>query len=104
VQDEALTVSVIASEPPRLVLVGELDFRAANKVIAAARLLRSHDLVIDCTGLTFLDSRGIGALVTLYQDRKAAGARLALTGLKGSPRRVLEMTDLLDLFEANDSE
>jgi anti-anti-sigma factor len=103
VQDEALTVSIVVDEPPRLVLVGDLDFRTAHKVIAAAHLLGSHDFVIDCAGLTFLDSCGIGALVTLYQDRKAVGARLALAGLTGSPRRVLEITALLDMFEERDS-
>jgi anti-anti-sigma factor len=99
VQDEALTVSIVAAEPPRLVLVGELDLRTARKLVAAARLLGPHDFVIDCAGLTFLDSCGIGALVTLYVDRKALGLGIALTGLTGSPRRVLEMTALLEMFE-----
>jgi anti-anti-sigma factor len=103
VQDEALTVSIVVDEPPRLVLVGELDFRTAHKVLAAARLLGNHDFVIDCAGLTFLDSCGIGALVMLHQDRRDVGARLALTGLTGSPRRVLQMTALLDVFEVPDS-
>lgn len=98
--DDALTVTVVAGEPPRFVLVGELDLKTARKVVGAADLLGLHDLVIDCAGLTFLDSYGVSALVRLHQDREAVGARVALTGLTGSPRRVLEMMALLDMFES----
>jgi anti-sigma B factor antagonist len=99
VRDEALTVNVAAGEPPRLRIVGELDLRTTRTVTAAAYSLGSHDLVIDCSGLTFLDSHGVSALVRLYRDRQAIGARRVLTGLTGSPRRVLEMMALLDMFE-----
>jgi anti-anti-sigma factor len=99
VQDEPLTVNIIGVEPPSIALVGELDFRTTPKVTAAARTLRARDLVIDCSGLTFLDSFGVSALVMLHKDREAGGGSLVLTGLTGSPRRILEIMALLDMFE-----
>lgn len=98
--DDALTVTVVGVEPPTLALVGELDFRTRRKVDASARSLGTRDRVIDRSGLTFLDSHGVSALVSLYQDREPFGARVVLTGLTGSPRRVLDMMALLDMFES----
>lgn len=47
----------------------------------------------DMTGVLFLDSAGLAALVSLAREAQAAGKTLRLR-VKGSPRRVLRITGI----------
>ena len=78
----------------RLALGGELDLAARPEVrrAFAMALLRADDVVVDLTGLDFLDICGISLLL----DMKRAGERLryrfSVTGAGGCVERALQLT------------
>ena len=73
-----------------LTLAGELDLAAAPAVTDAVDTLTdpTRPLVIDLTGLTFIDSTGIHALVHATPQE----GTISLVCEPGNVRRVLEMT------------
>jgi anti-sigma B factor antagonist len=87
----------------RLVLTGEIDVSIAAKLIThAERLVAAApaSIIVDLSGTTFLDSSGVGALVSL--SNAAAGAGLGTVQLEAGPpnvMRVLEIVGLKDAFE-----
>ncbi len=69
-------------------LIGELDHHGAGEVrerIDAAVLQQScRRLELDFSGLTFMDSSGIGLIMGRYRLLRSLGGELTLTGV--SPR------------------
>lgn len=87
----------------RLELAGEIDIAAAGKVLEAGlrlvdRLGRSEELEIDMSGVTFIDSSGLGALVATRNAAVERGAGVSLSGVQPRIRRVFEYAGLLDSF------
>jgi anti-sigma B factor antagonist len=56
-------------------------------------------IVLDCKGLTHMDSSGIGTLVRLYVHCKSAGCALELMNVGQSVRQLLGITHLLSVFQ-----
>ncbi len=56
-------------------------------------------LVVDLASVRLIDSVALGCLVVLLRDVREAGARLALTGLTGHCRNVMEVTGLSKVFD-----
>jgi anti-anti-sigma factor len=80
-------------------LRGELDVHSADVVLAELRSVPEglRRLVLDLTGVTFLDSSGIAFLVRARRLHQAEGRDLTVTGAQGQPAKVLELTGLDDL-------
>ncbi|MBR5534946.1 MAG: STAS domain-containing protein [Ruminiclostridium sp.] len=57
-----------------------------------------HTLVVDCTGVTFMDSSGIAILLRLWKRMEALGGTIRVTGLREQPARVLGAAGLQRLF------
>jgi anti-sigma B factor antagonist len=80
---------------------GECDLYAAP-AFAKAVLDGISDgwraICLECTGLTYLDSTGVGALIRILQALARAGGTMTCTGLHGAPRKVLEMSNILPLL------
>ena len=55
-------------------------------------------LEIDLGGLSYLDSSGIGAVVTLLRALESRGGSLHITNPSGIVARVLELSGLLPLL------
>jgi anti-sigma B factor antagonist len=97
--DASFHVSVTHRDARVLLLLdGEVDISARGRLQAAfADAQKSAtEVVVDVSGVTFMDSTGINALV---RARKSApdGARLQVVGASGQVRRVLETTGVADL-------
>ena len=78
-------------------LRGELDLSTADKVEDELRRLEDHAdklLVLDLSGLTFLDSTGLRLMVTADQRARKAGRRLALVKGPETVHRVFTITKL----------
>ncbi len=81
---------------------GEVDLATAPDLEACVRQALDdapRGVVLDLEGLTFIDSSGLRALVSVSKD---AGARGASVGLRNVPRhaqRVLDLTGLSDWFK-----
>jgi anti-sigma B factor antagonist len=55
-------------------------------------------IVLDLTGLTFMDSMGLGTLVRLYVSARSAGCSLELINLGKRIRELLGIANLLSVF------
>jgi anti-sigma B factor antagonist len=58
----------------------------------------STALVVDLSGLGFIDSSGLGVLVGSLKHMRERDGELILSGLTQPARRVFEITGLTDLF------
>jgi stage II sporulation protein AA (anti-sigma F factor antagonist) len=81
-------------------LVGELDVAGVPALRARLRQLGRKDLVLDCSGLTFIDCAGLGALVGEHRRRARADSQLTLVAPSGCLTRLLELTGVDGLFPA----
>jgi anti-sigma B factor antagonist len=67
-------------------------------------LSSSRQIVLNLSGVTYIDSGGLGTLVGVYSSARSAGADIKLTGLGQRIRDVLQITKLVTVFEAYDNE
>ena len=69
------------------------------------RLLpQHHDIVLQLERVSYIDSSGLGALVRLLTTARSNGGDLKLCAVQAPVRRILEMTNLISLFEIFDTE
>lgn len=59
-------------------------------------------LVLDLSEVGFLDSTGLGMLVSLHRRANDEGGSLRLTSVQRPVRRVLQITGLEEVFGVND--
>lgn len=88
-----------------LVLRGELDLTSApqfEQEVRAAADRNPRRMVIDLSGLEFMDSTGLRALLVARQWAQENGHELALRRGPRQVQRVLELTKTLDAFEFED--
>ena len=81
----------------RVSLRGELDLSTVEKVEDELRRIEDRGdklLVLDLSGLTFLDSTGLRLMVTADQRARKAGRRLALVKGPETVHRVFTITKL----------
>ena len=80
-----------------LELEGTCDLASAPKLRESLAELRPPDvmdLLIDLSGLEFIDSTGLGLILGALRRLREAGGTLKLAGAKGAVLRLLEVTDL----------
>lgn len=81
---------------------GDLDIESADAFItlgcAAVHQCTDSAIIVDLAECTFLDSSGVGALVTVHNTARDAGIKLFVRGADDRVKRVLEVTGLLDYF------
>ncbi|ANT64901.1 STAS domain-containing protein [Prosthecochloris sp. CIB 2401] len=89
-----------------LFLNGRLDASNCSEVhrVFSELLRQSTSIVIDCTELEFLDSSGLGAIVSCLRKAIEAGGDLRLSGLSNNVALLFELTKAQRLFSIyNDS-
>jgi anti-sigma B factor antagonist len=64
----------------------------------------SRKIILNLSGVSYIDSGGLGTLVGVYSTARSAGADIKLTGLGQRIRDVLQITKLVTVFEVYDSE
>ncbi len=79
-------------------LKGKLSLETVHDFISTMRTEPAAHLVLDMSGLSFLDSAGVGALVSLFVSRRNAGKTLALASLTQQGTAVLQVSGLLKLL------
>jgi anti-anti-sigma factor len=80
---------------------GEVDMQTSPRLRLlllelAAKL--GGPLLIDLSGVTYMDSSGVGTMVYVKREVERAGRRLVLMGLQPRVRSVLEITHLDKFF------
>ena len=84
---------------------GELDIRSAPELRAALTGVLdagATKLVLDLAGVAFMDSSGLGVLVTAHRRLDALGSRLQVVGVQGPVGRLLTVTGLTRVFDVRD--
>src|SRR6201981_3798137 len=67
-------------------------------------LTTTKPIILNLSGVSYIDSGGLGTLVGVYSSARAAGADIKLTGLGPRLRDVLAITKLATVFEVFDTE
>ena len=87
--------SAVEGGVARVTLRGELDLDQAGTLadeLSALTTKGATSVTVDVSGLNFIDSSGLRALLSAREQLDAAGASLRLTDLSPAVERVLEMT------------
>lgn len=79
-------------------LSGKLSLETVHNFIQTMRPEPADHLVLDMSGVSFLDSAGVGALVSLFVHRRNAGKSFALAGLTQQGNAVLQVAGLTKLL------
>ena len=64
----------------------------------AVRRESAPTMILDFTGVPYLDSSGLGSLVSAYTSCQKAGRRVALTGVNQRVMKVFEITKVEPIF------
>lgn len=83
-----------------LSLVGSLNIHTIFDFQAATRAETSPKLIIDFTGVTYVDSAGLGALVGAYVAAGRNQRQLAVAGMNTQVSALVEMTHVGQLIKS----
>ena len=87
-------------------LAGEMDYSNSaelSSVLTTVLASGHRELVVDLTGLEFLDSSGLGALIAGWKGARARGGSLCLVCVRELVLRVLRVTGLTGVFDIHGS-
>ena len=86
-------------------LFGELDSRTAPLVQESLLTLPEPDgkALLDMSGVGYISSAGLRALLMLYRQMTANDGRVALVGLKENIKDVMTVTGFLEFFDDYDT-
>ena len=84
---------------------GEIDLEsspAARKILLRC-FENNGKVVVDLSGVTYIDSSGVASLVEALQAAKKNGGQFSLAAVSEPTRRVLELARLDKVFTLHDS-
>ena len=79
-------------------LNGKLSLETVHNFIETLRNDPAERLVLDMSGVSFMDSAGVGALVSLFVSRRNQGKTFALAALKSQATAVVTVAGLQKLL------
>jgi anti-sigma B factor antagonist len=79
-------------------LKGKLSLETVNEFIQKLRPEPAKHLILDMSGVTFLDSAGVGALVSLFVNRRNHGKTFSLAALARQSTAVVTVAGLQNLL------
>jgi anti-sigma B factor antagonist len=77
---------------------GPLTMENVSPFMNAVRREDAPTMILDFTNVPYLDSSGLGSLVSASTTCTKAGRRLALTGVNKRVRKVFEITKVEQIF------
>src|SRR5580765_2055966 len=89
----------------RFFLRGEIDISIASEVrqrLEPILVASDEDVVIDCCGLSFIDSSGVAVLATALSSLESQGRRLRVTNADRTVEQILELLGLAEALHVND--
>lgn len=90
-----------------LVIVGEIDLYNAPEIKDIINKLieeRKYNVIIDLEKVSYIDSSGIGALISSLSNLKKYQGGLKIINVYTSVKKVFELTKLTSFFEIYNSE
>lgn len=92
-------VTVLTLKGKITIGVGDVKLReAVSEALAAG----ARNILLDLSGVSTIDSSGVGELVNTHQEVAAAGGILRLTSLPSKVVDILQMTQLITTFDTFD--
>lgn len=98
---DAFEVSVEGGEADSVVVAvrGELDLAAVPRLREMVEPVQhGAPIVVDCTGLEFIDSSGLGCLVELRNRALSRGGDIRLVNVPLGPARTITMGGLAEVL------
>jgi anti-sigma B factor antagonist len=78
--------------------IGKISLETVNEFVSKMRAETASYLVLDLSGVSFLDSAGVGALVSLFVSRRNQGKTFALAALSPQATAVVTVAGLQNLL------
>lgn len=96
-------LQIVRSSGPRsgasiLHLKGSLNIHTVFDFQNAVRAESSPAVIIDFSGVPFIDSAGLGAIVGAYIAGQRANRKMAFTAMNSQVKTLLDMTHVSQLF------
>jgi len=88
----------VADDQRILLLHGPLTIETSTHFERAVRSEIADTMILDFTDVPYIDSVGLGSLVTTYVSHQKTGRCLVLTGVKPRVKRILEITNVHKFF------
>lgn len=84
---------------------GEVDLEHSPKAreVLLACVGRKQDVLVDLSGVAYIDSSGVASLVEAFQTSKQGGTRFALVAVNPAALRVLELARLDKVFTIHET-
>ena len=84
-------------------LKGPLNLHTVFGFQSALRAEDSPVVILDFSGVPFIDSAGLGALVGVYVGSQKVQRKMAVAGLNTQVKTLIEMTKVSQLIKAYDT-
>jgi anti-sigma B factor antagonist len=99
---KTVTDSERPSSGPSLIRVlkitGRLSLETVHKFLHEVRSETALFLIVDLSGVAYLDSAGVGALIDLSVSRRAEGKKVAFVALTPQSLAAIEVSGLLNVL------
>jgi anti-anti-sigma factor len=79
-------------------LSGKLSLETVSGFLQDLRPLDARKLILDMSGVSYLDSAGVGALVQLFVHRRGKSQKFALAALTPQGVAVMQVSGLVKLL------
>ena len=100
--DDSVRVDVSGpAESPLVAVAGELDVATSPRLrrrLDEAVDAGARDLRVDLTGVGFMDSSGLGALMAVQHRLQEHAGSITIVGAAAPVRKILEITGLDEAF------
>jgi len=88
-------------------LNGELDHHSAqevrNRIDDRLEREKIKKLIMDFSGVTFMDSSGIGVVIGRYKKLSANGGKVCVVNVKGTVNKVFELSGMYKIISSYNS-
>jgi anti-sigma B factor antagonist len=88
----------VADDQRILLLRGPITMETVPQFDRAVRYERADTMILDLSDVPYIDSVGLGALVSACVSHQKTGRCLVLTGVKPRVRKIMEITRVNDFF------
>ena len=97
---EGFTVSVLGKQGGQCVvrIVGSLTLANVFVFREEIRKPSAAEIILDMTGVPYMDSTGLGALIGAKLFHEQAGRQMALVGLNDKTAALMKMTNVETVF------
>ena len=88
-------------------LNGRLDMNTSSEVKSRIKELldkQTKKMILNLARVDFINSSGLGVLVSLLRDVRLANSKLAITNPSPYVREIFEITQLINIFDIYESE